>query len=178
MNWTLREKSEKEIQDEVDESRVYSHMVKGEGKTRLDICPLEVTKSNGEVKDVWGLTENEIGGLIEQVTREFEKGNKDNQRIAWAGQIIRCWSDAHPQISARMTAGLMKLRESAKTPVSRELVRDFMGPLANNNIEEARVIAQYLNGMSGTKQAPTDAQILQVLENMVNMQEMENSQNR
>ena len=47
--------------------------------------------------------------------------------------------------------------------------------MANKNIEEARVIAQYLNGMNGTKQAPTDAQILQVLENIANMQEMVNS---
>lgn len=177
MNWTLREKTNDEIQNAVDESRIYSRMVGGLGDTKNDICPLEVTKSNGDVKDVWSLTEKEVYGLIAQMSSTFESGNRDKQREIWAGKIIQCWGAKNPQISPKMTAELIKLRDNAKTPVSREVVRDFMGPLANKSIEDATAIAKYLNGMNGNMQAPTDAQILQVLENMASMQEMSQSKN-
>ena len=177
MNWTLRQKTNEEIEDKVSESNYYAHMVKGIGITSKDVCPLEVTKSNGEVKDVWALTEKEVYGLIAQMSSTFESGNRDKQREIWAGKIIQCWGAKNPQISPKMTAELIKLRDNAKTPVSREVVRDFMGPLANKSIEEATTIAKYLNGMNGNMQAPTDAQVLQVLENMANMQEMSQTQN-
>lgn len=177
MNWTLRVKTEKEINDAVSQQSYYNHMVKGRSVIKSDICPLEVTKSNGEVKEVWDLSENEIVGLIEQMSREIEKGNKDQQRLMWAGQIVKCWGDKYKSFGPRTIANLMKVKENAKTPVGREVVRDFMGPLANKKLEEAMVVAQYLNGMQGNMKPATDAQVMQVLENMANMQEMSRSQN-
>ena len=165
MNWTLREKTKKEIDD-------MKNMMRGYKNYNPEVCPLEVTKSNGEVKDVWDLSENEIGGLIEQISREYEKGNKDQTRTAWAGQIISCWQSHHVSgISPRTAAGLFRLKATSKAPVD-----DFMGSLGSNVINNAKVIAKYLNGMNGNMQSPTDAQVLQVLENMASMQEMSRTQ--
>ena len=171
MEWTLREKSQKEINDKVEESRIYSRMVKGIGISSSEVCPLEVTKSNGEVKDVWDLSEQEVFGLIRKISSEIDSGNRDKQREDWAFQITKCWGDKHPQVSPRMTVELMKLTGTVKTPVGKEIIRDFMGPLANKTLNEATIIANYLNGMSGNQQNATKEQIMQVLDNMASFQE-------
>ena len=167
MKWTLREKSDKEIQDAVSEQSFYNHLVKGRSAIKSDICPLEVTMSNGDVKDVWSLTEQEVFGLIKKMSSEMESGNRDNKRVQWAGQIIQCWGEQHPTISAKMSAELVKLTTNAKTPVGREVVRDFMGPIANKSLEEAKTIARYLKGNMNA--AVSDAELLNVLENMAEM---------
>lgn len=167
MKWTLREKTAVEIEREVDESRAYSRMVDGLGKTSREVCPLEVTMGDGTVKDVWELTEREVFGLIKKMSSEMESGNRDNKRVQWASQIIQCWGEQHPTISAKMSAELVKLTTNAKTPVGREVVRDFMGPIANKSLEEAKTIARYLKGNMNA--SVSDAELLNVLENMAEM---------
>ena len=164
MNWTLREKTGKEIDD-------MKNLMRGYKNFNPQVCPLEVTKGNGEVKDVWNLTEEEVYKLIRLNIREFEEGRKDNVRIAWTSQILNCWKERHPSISLKMTTELIRIQADAKTPVSRDVVGSFVAPIASSEIEKIKIVATYLNGMK----TPSDGQMLQVAENMAQMLEQQGS---
>ena len=170
MNWTLREKTKEEIESEVNESRAYSRMVGGFGKFSSDVCPLVVTKGNGEVKEVWNLSEHEITGLISTMKKDYETTKSvDNERMGWTHQILECWGNRH-RPSARLALDIMRLKES-----SAGYVMDMVGDFASKPVKDAEIIANYLNGMNGNMKPATNEEIMQVLENMVSIKEMSNS---
>ena len=168
MSWKLREKTKDEIESQVSESQFYAHMVKGRGMLSSEICPLEVTKSNGEVKDVWELSENEVFGLIKQMSKEMESGKSDQQKLTWAFKIVKCWQDRNSQVSPSIAAEFVKLKMSSNK--SSALIADLSTAISGQAIGEAKIIANYLNGMSGKDEKVTDEQILKVLDDMANIQ--------
>ena len=171
MNWTLREKTKEEIESEVNESRAYSRMVGGFGKFSSDVCPLVVTKGNGEVKEVWTLSEHEIAGLISTMKKDYETTQRvDKERFGWAHQIMECWSNQHKP-SARLALDIMRLKDGS----SKGYVADLVGGFASKPVEDAKIIANYLNGMNGNMKSATKEEIMQVLENMASIKEMANS---
>ena len=170
MDWTLREKTKKEIEREVNDSKAYSHMVGGFGKFSSDVCPLVVTKGNGEVKEVWNLSEHEIAGLISTMKKDYETTKSvDKERFEWTHQILECWGKRHNP-SARLALDIMRLKES-----STGYVMDMVADFASKPVKDAEIIANYLNGMNGNMKPATNEEIMQVLENMVSIKEMSNS---
>ena len=84
MNFTLREKTQKEIKEK-------------KKTTKVDVCPLEVTMASGRKVDAWDLKETEIISLVKS---NLNEGFVDGKRFAWSEQIIRCWSEKHQKVSA------------------------------------------------------------------------------
>ena len=159
MNWTLRQRTQKEMDEEIALKKAYKNF-------NAKACPLEVVFSDGSKSEVWDLTEQKIVGLIKAIVNEMENHmQKDRQRIAWAGEIIKCWGEAHPEVSNRMTAELLKVETSCKNPVTVDLVRSLYAPIAYKNLSQATTIANYLNGAKDGNISVDKAQLIEILEN-------------
>ena len=154
MNWTLRQVSQREIDEEIKLRERYRNYDK-------NVCPLEVTFANGDKCKVWDLSEQKIFGLIMTMSNTFEKdGQRDPLREQWAAQIIGCWRQMHPYISAEFASRLFELKVE-KSGAAKEAIRDFSGDMLNNRENMAREIAKY---QTGGKEV-SDLDVLQVLKN-------------
>jgi len=154
MNWTLRQRTQKEMDEEVNLRERYHNYDK-------NVCPLEVTFADGSKSKVWDLSEQKIFGLIKTLAKTFEKGEqRDPLREQWAAQIIRCWSDKHPHISAEFASRLFELSLEKNGP-AKEIVRDFSSGMIETRLNMAKEIAKYQ--ANGGKFSDKD--VLEVLQN-------------
>ena len=159
MNWALRKRTDKEMEEEIALKKAYKNF-------NAKACPLEVVFSDGSKSEVWDLTEQKIVGLIRAIANEMENHMQmDKQRIAWAGEIVKCWGEAHPQTSNKMTAELLKIEVGCKNPVTSDIVRDLYGLIAYKNLSQAKTIANYLNGAKDGNISVDKAQLIEILEN-------------
>ena len=154
MNWTLRQRTQKEMDEEINLRRRYRNY---DDK----VCPLEVTFADGSKSEVWDLSEQKIFGLIKALAKTFEKGEqRDPLREQWAKQIISCWSNKHPHISAEFASKLFEL-SLEKNGLAKEIVRDFGAGMIEARLDMAREVAKYqANGGEFS-----DNDLLEVLQN-------------
>lgn len=171
MRFTLKERTQQEIDKIKNEHRFYSRMVKGDGF--IEVCPLQVITASGKALNVWDLMEQDILNLIEANLME---GMKDHQRAIWTHQIINCWKEKHGKISVDMIEGFFKLEEKYKSQVSR--LKDFQGGMGMEDIIFARRAANYLNGMTGDKKEITNENIIKILRNEQQLNEKKLNKNR
>lgn len=167
MKWTLREKTQSEMESELSMFHGYGDKT---ATIEKNVCPYVVTLGNGEVRGVWTLTEQEIVGLIRINVKELNNGSRSDKHLDWTFKIVKSWSQKHPNQSAVLVSQLNNLKSNAKTPLARDFMDNAMGPLANKKLAEAKIIATYLNHGN----APSRDQINAVIDNQAKF-EMEKS---
>jgi len=153
MNWSLRSRTQKEIDEEISLRRRYRNYDK-------EVCPLEVVFADGTKCAVWDLSEQKIFGLIKTMSETMENSQRDMLREQWAGQIVRCWMDKHPHISAVFASKLFELSLEKNGP-AKELIRDLSGNMLDTRKNMAIEVAKYQ--ANGGKISDND--ILEVLKN-------------
>ena len=139
MNYSIYQKSEKEIKDEkqdYDLGAAYLKQSKG-----WDVCPTYIIDKNGNKRDTWSLTIAELYDFS-MVRGDLNKGHSSR----YFSQEIRDYTTL---------SEILKKMNGTSDPKLHELGRDFVGSIGGNTLlDKARTIAAYKTDIEGVKCTP------------------------
>lgn len=161
MKFRLIKRTQKEIDQIIEERRFYAKRVKG--LPDCEVCPLVVVLGNGEQIDVWSLTEQQILDLVKVAAKEMTPdGPSDKVGLSNAFKVVACWREKHQIISADFVADYFKLKNRFRG-AQKEVVKDMLIPVVNETVDSAREIAKFIKGREDDFSAVTDTDILAVI---------------
>lgn len=145
MNYTIYQKSGKEIKDEKQKYDLGAALLKQ--SKGWDVCPTYIIDKNGDKRDTWSLTIAELydfcmvrGGF--NILKYTNKGHFSQ----YASQEIRDYTTLNE---------ILKKVNSISDPKLHGLGRDFIGSVGGNALlDKARTIATYKTDVEGVKRTP------------------------
>ena len=145
MNYSIYQKSEKEIKDEkqdYDLGAAYLKQSKG-----WDVCPTYIIDKNGNKRDTWSLT------IAELYDFSMVRGDLNILKYTNKGHSSRYFSQEIRDYTT--LSEILKKVNSISDPKLHELGRDFIGSVRGNTLlDKARTIAAYKTDIEGVKCTP------------------------
>ena len=145
MNYSIYQKSEKEIKDEkqdYDLGAAYLKQSKG-----WDVCPTYIIDKNGNKRDTWSLTPAELYDFC------MAKGDLNILKYTNKGHSSRYFSQEIRDYTT--LSEILKKVNGTSDPKLHELGRDFVGSIGGNTLlDRASTIASYKNDVEGIKCTP------------------------
>ena len=154
MNFTLREKSKEEIAKEFESAVKHR---------QPQPCPMQVILKTGKTIEVWDLEEDKILSLVDSNMLQLtDKEPRQPDKIKDSFRIIKCWHEKHKDVSVDFIEGYYGLKDKYNNA---HAIEDFLKPIVSGKIDQAKIIADYLNGMQGDKKEITSQNIIKILRN-------------
>lgn len=145
MNYSIYQKSEKEIKDEkqdYDLGAAYLKQSKG-----WDVCPTYIIDKNGNKRDTWSLTPAELYDFC------MARGDLNILKYTNKGHSSRYFSQEIRDYTT--LSEILKKVNGTSDPKLHELGRDFVGSIGGNTLlDKARTIAAYKTDIEGVKCTP------------------------
>ena len=145
MNYTIYQKSEKEIKDEKQKYDLGATLLKQ--SKGWDVCPTYIIDENGNKRDTWSLTPAELYDFC--MAREdlnILKYTNEKHYSQYSSQRINNYTTLNE---------ILKKVNGTSDPKLHELGRDFVGSIGGNTLlGRASTIASYKNDVEGIKCTP------------------------
>ena len=162
----IREKTQEELQKEIDLHRGYKDY-------GFKPCKYSVL-IDGLIKDVHDLSEQEVYRLCGDVVRSFGESDanmfKENARRL--SVLINCWKEKH-SASDVFVQHILKATYDIKDPAKREVARDLTAGLVNTRVEEIRNAYNMINGTW-----PNGQQMIEFLTNSIESRKQKDNEYR